>query len=153
MWLGCMSAVINRTSSKNNQVSISMNNTFHELRSVMNRLLRDDRGATASMEMILIATILIIGMIVGLTTWRDAVVQELGDSAAAVAQLNQGYTYGQNTIDRTFRTDDGGFVTVFARVEGSEYVDRRDFCQAFTVDPSDQPPMCITLTVGPSNER
>ena len=122
------------------------------LRTLAFRLARDERGATASMEMILLGTILIIGMIVGLTTWRDAIVQELGESAAAVSELNQGYTYTENTINKIFRTDDGGFVRVFATVEGSSYVDRRDAGQAANTDPVGQPPMCISLTVGPSNE-
>ena len=129
-----------------------MKHMIHALRRLALQFVRDERAAMASMEMILIGTIVIIGMIVGLSTWRDAVVQELGDSAAAVSELSQGYNYIGNTIDRTFRTDDGGFVRVFAQVEGSEYVDRRDFCQAVNTDPTNQPAMCITITAGPSNE-
>lgn len=134
------------------KVRVQMDSLKAQVSGALSAFWLDDLGATASMEMILIATILVIGMIVGLTAWRDAVVQELGDSAAAVSELNQGYEYAGNTINRVFRTDDGGTVTVFATVEGSEYVDRRDFCQAVTTDPVNQPAMCISLTVGPSNE-
>lgn len=122
------------------------------IRALAAEFVEDDRGFTASMELVLMATILIIGMIVGLTTWRDTVVQELGDSAAAVSELNQGYSYDSTTINKIFRTDDGGFVRVMADVAGSSYVDRRDFCQAAITDPAGQPPMCITLTTGPTNE-
>ena len=122
------------------------------IRELGRRLFDDERGATASMEMILIGTIVILGMIVGLTTWRDAIVQELGDSAAAVSELNQSYRFAENTINRTFPTDDGGSVQISVQVAGSSYLDQRDFCQAFTTDPANQPPMCITLTDGPSDE-
>ncbi len=117
------------------------------------RLAADQRGALASVEMILMGTIVMLGMIVGLSTWRDAVVQELGDSAAAVSELNQGYRYDRNTISKYYRTDDGGYVRVYATVDGSTYIDRRDFCQATVTDPSGQPAMCITLTGSPLNER
>ena len=55
------------------------------------RLWRDERGFTASAELILISTLAILGTIVGLTAYRDSIVQELGDAAMAVGQFNQSY--------------------------------------------------------------
>ncbi|MBA2117889.1 Flp family type IVb pilin [Bremerella alba] len=58
----------------------------------LKKLWNDERGFVNSMELILIATLAVLGLIVGLATFRDAVTQELGDSAAAVGQLNQSYS-------------------------------------------------------------
>ena len=44
-------------------------------------------------ELILIATILVIGLIVGLVEVRDAVVAELEDVAEAIGNMDQGYTF------------------------------------------------------------
>ena len=58
---------------------------------ILQQLWNDERGAIFSMELILIATLVVIGIIVGLATLRDSVVGELGDTAAAVGQVNQSY--------------------------------------------------------------
>jgi len=57
----------------------------------LKKIWNDERGFVNSMELILIATLAVLGLIVGLATFRDAVTQELGDSAAAVGQFNQSY--------------------------------------------------------------
>jgi Flp pilus assembly pilin Flp len=53
----------------------------------------DDCGAIVSTEIVLVITILGIGMIVGLSTLRNAVVAELADVAAAVNNVDQSYSY------------------------------------------------------------
>jgi Flp pilus assembly pilin Flp len=60
---------------------------------MMQKLWNDESGFIVSAELVLIATILVIGMIVGLVTVRDHVVQELGDIAGAIGQLNQSYSF------------------------------------------------------------
>lgn len=50
-------------------------------------------GFLISIEMILIATILVIGLIVGMTALRDATVAEFEDVAEAIGALDQSYTY------------------------------------------------------------
>ncbi|QDT12340.1 hypothetical protein [Planctomycetes bacterium K23_9] len=56
------------------------------------KLWQDEAGFVVSMELILIVTILVIGMIAGLTALRDAVVGELTDVARSVQQMNQSYS-------------------------------------------------------------
>lgn len=85
----------------------------------LRRFWLDEQGVIASTDLALICTILVIGMIVGLTTLRDQVVQELGDVAVGVASLNQSYSFAGATL--TFEGED--FV-----VAGSAFVDQADAC-------------------------
>jgi len=59
----------------------------------MMKLWNDEAGFIVSAELVLIATILVLGMIVGLVSVRDQVVQELGDVAIAFGLLNQSYSF------------------------------------------------------------
>lgn len=58
---------------------------------LMLRLWRDDRGAIIAMEFLLIATILIIGLIVGLASVRDSLNTELGEIGNSLLALSQGF--------------------------------------------------------------
>lgn len=80
-------------------------------------LLRDESGFIVSIELILIATIMVIGLIVGMSAVRDAVISELSDVAGAVQDLHQGYTiYGVRGHS--------------ASTAGMDFVDYRDFCDS-----------------------
>ena len=57
----------------------------------MSRLWNEDVGAIISAEIMLVASILVIGMVVGLSSLRDSVVTELADVAQALSQVNQSY--------------------------------------------------------------
>lgn len=57
------------------------------------KLLNDEAGFLISAELILISTVLILGMIVGLTEVRHAINNELLDVAFAFDCVNQGYRY------------------------------------------------------------
>ncbi len=59
----------------------------------MMKLWNDEAGFIVSAELVLIATILVLGMIVGLVSVRDQVVQELGDIALAFGRINQSYSF------------------------------------------------------------
>jgi len=48
-------------------------------------------GFIVSAELVLIATILVIGMIVGMVAIRDALTAEMGDVAEAIGALDQSY--------------------------------------------------------------
>ena len=82
---------------------------------MLNRLWNDEGGAIISAELVLVATILVIGMIVGLKSVRDAVVTELADVGQAISQINQSYEYW-------------GVSGHFARTFGSSFQDNFDFC-------------------------
>lgn len=101
------------------------------------RLWRDESGVMATSELILMSTIIVIGVIVGLSTFRNHMVQELGDTAAAVAALNQSYSFSGATV--------GGFT-----VAGSSFTDATDACD--TGDPAGGGAQCIDVGVAASEE-
>jgi Flp pilus assembly pilin Flp len=82
---------------------------------MMKNLWNDEAGAIISAELVLVATILVIGMIVGLTSLRDAVVTELNDVGEAIASLNQTYYFG-------------GVTGHSSATNGSTFFDKPDFC-------------------------
>ena len=53
----------------------------------------DEAGFIVSSELVLIATMLVIGLIVGLSEIQHAVVAELNDVADAVGSINQSFQY------------------------------------------------------------
>ena len=56
-------------------------------------LWNDQAGFVVSIELVLIATIAVIGLITGMSAVRDGVVSELSDVAGAVQDMNQSYSY------------------------------------------------------------
>lgn len=77
---------------------------------MLKKLWSDDAGAIIAAEYLFVATILVIGIIVGLASVRDAVNTELAELANAYLALSQGYilsgqsgccsaTDGSQTID------------------------------------------------------
>lgn len=93
----------------------------------------DDRAFVVSSELILVATTLVIGMLVGLTTIRDQVVQELGDVAAAMSRSEQTFSFS-------------GVTGHSASAAGSLFGDTVDFCDnvagiATQVDPPPTDPL------------
>lgn len=101
---------------------------------MLNRLWNDQAGFVVSAELVLIATILVIGLIVGWATVRDQVVQELGDVAAAISDINQSYTWSAVT----------GHTS---SVAGTFFDDTTDFCDEDGDGGADIEPHCIDLSV------
>ncbi|MFP6657192.1 MAG: hypothetical protein VB853_03360 [Pirellulales bacterium] len=97
---------------------------------LLKRLWSDNVGVVVSAELILIATILVIGMIVGLTSVRDQVVQELGDVAAAIASANQSYSFS-------------GATGHHSSTAGSQFADLADDCDG--TDTAGAPSSCIDV--------
>lgn len=60
---------------------------------LLNTLKNDDNGFVASAELVLVGTILVLGMIVGLTELSFNVNQELEDVGSAIGAINQTYYY------------------------------------------------------------
>ena len=60
---------------------------------ILNALRNDENGFIVSAEVVLIGTILVIGMIVGLTELSFNVNEELEDVGSAIAGINQTYYY------------------------------------------------------------
>jgi Flp pilus assembly pilin Flp len=84
------------------------------MEAIAKRLWDDEAGFVVSLELILIATIVVIGLIVGLTTVRNAVVQELSDVAGAAQDINQ--TYEFNSV-----------ASAVGSTAGSDFSDTRDY--------------------------
>ena len=83
-------------------------------------LWNDEAGVILSAELVLIATILVLGMIVGLVELQTAVVTELGDLATSFGKLDQSF----NTAG--FRSVDG--LHQKARTFGAGVLDTADSC-------------------------
>lgn len=87
---------------------------------------KDEAGFVVSAELILIATIVVIGMIVGLTEVSAAVNTELDDVASAIGSLNQSYCYN-------------GFSGCKATTTGSMYHDNSDQCDKVGISCNNPP--------------
>lgn len=101
-------------------------------------LLRDETGTIITIEMVLIATTLVIGVLVSLVATRDAVISELSDVAGAIQDINQSYTL--NSI-----------VGHSAATHGADFIDESDFCDSA----EDQPGIadnCIVFDRLPTDE-
>ncbi len=87
-----------------------MINVFHALRA-------DEAGFVISAELILVATICVIGLVVGLTEISYGVNQELEDVGSAVGSVNQSFYYS-------------GVTGYKGRAVGSLYGDAYDTCDS-----------------------
>ncbi len=105
------------------------------MRSMLRRLLYDEAGFIVSSELVLVATVAVVGMIVGMTSIRDHVVQELGDVSAAVSDVNQSYYWAP-------------VAGHHAWVAGSGFFDEQDDCDEWG-DPPHTPPAGIRIHDAP----
>ncbi|HEV3078867.1 MAG TPA: hypothetical protein VGY66_03785, partial [Gemmataceae bacterium] len=62
------------------------------MRKLLANCWKDDNGALIAMEFLFVATVLVIGIVVGLTAVRNAVNAELTELANAILALSQGFT-------------------------------------------------------------
>lgn len=104
----------------------------------MMKLWNDEAGFVVSAELVLIATILVLGMIVGLASVRDQVVQELGDIALAFGRINQSYSFS-------------GITGHTSKTAGSHMIDASDFCDD-VADPFGSGAACIDVTIVATTE-
>ena len=88
------------------------------------RLARDEAGSVNSAELVMIITLLAIGLIVGMKSFRDSAVTEFADLAQAFANLNQTYSISAVTVD----LGTGGTITTAS----SSFTDAPDFCDQTT---------------------
>jgi Flp pilus assembly pilin Flp len=105
---------------------------------MMKKLWMDEGGATLSAELALIGTILVIGMVVGLSAVQDAVVAELADLGQAIANLDQSYSYH-------------GVEGHGASSSGSIFTDALDFCDDDGTG-TPQESKCVALCAAPTAE-
>lgn len=91
---------------------------------LINQLISDENGFIVSAELILVATLLVIGLIVGLSEVQHSVTSELNDVADAVGSVNQSYYYSGFAAYKTF----GDGVGVKSLSTGSAFFDLQDDC-------------------------
>ena len=89
---------------------------------MMRKLMNDDRGALIASEFLFVATILVIGIIVGLTSVREAVNVELAELANAILALSEGYSISGlqgsgAAVDGSQAIDTPALVTPLAPLE------------------------------------
>ncbi|MCA9056984.1 MAG: branched-chain amino acid aminotransferase [Planctomycetaceae bacterium] len=82
---------------------------------LLNTLKNDENGFVVSAELVLVGTIVVLGMIVGLTELSFNVNQELEDLGSGIGAINQTYYY-------TLASGKKGEAT------GSTYMDFQDEC-------------------------
>jgi len=100
------------------------------MKNIVSRLWNEEAGFVISTELVLVATILVLALVVGLATVRDAVIQELADVAGAIGAINQSYSFTAVT----------GHTS---SVAGSFMADQIDYC-----DPqqnANAAPSCLSL--------
>jgi len=103
---------------------------------LLKRLWSDEAGFVISSELVLIATVLVIGLLTGLATVREAVVQELGDVANAIGIVDQSYSYSAVTSHNS-------------STAGSSLADTNDECEGTQVNnnTAGNEPLCMDVTV------
>ena len=82
---------------------------------MLRQLWKDETGAILSAEIVVIGTILVIGVITGLTSLRDAVITELADVGGALSWLDQSYVIHGSTSHSSATAT-------------TQHHDSRDFC-------------------------
>lgn len=82
---------------------------------LLSRLQHDEAGFVISAELVIISTLLVIGLVVGVSEVANGVNEELEDVGAAVGSMNQTYAVS-------------GVVGHKAYVRGSKFNDQPDFC-------------------------
>ena len=108
-----------------------------------NRFRQDETGFVVSTELMLVGTVLVIGMLVGLVSVRDQVVQEMGDLAEAASDFDQSYTFA-------------GWSGLWSEVSASDFIDKTDFCDVAEGQKFDRAcaiySACIFVQAPPSEE-
>src|SRR5262245_12196472 len=101
----------------------------------LSRLWKEETGAILSAEIMLVASILVIGVIAGLASLRDSVVTELADVAQALANVNQSYSYSGTSGRHTF-------------TGGGQFIDNTDFCDIASLTTFQSAKCVVICSVG-----
>src|SRR5688572_27861506 len=91
------------------------------MKQLTQRLLHDETGFIVSTELVLICTLLVIGLVVGLSEVQHSIVSELNDVSEAFGGVNQSFKFSGFS---SFKKD-GDVKAIFS---GSKFRDSRDEC-------------------------
>jgi hypothetical protein len=92
-----------------------------------NSLWNDEAGFIVSAELVLVSTILVLGMVVGLSEIANNINQELEDVGSAFGSINQTFNYSGNSGHK-------------GRTVGSTFHDQPDFCDNYCDIVCNEPP-------------
>ncbi|WP_417378701.1 hypothetical protein [Gimesia sp.] len=92
------------------------------------QLWKEEGGSVSPFATVLLMTILLLGLLPGVVTLRDQIVQEFGDVAVALESFDQSYSYSFNGVT-------------------SEYID-----SSSVSDPVDEAPAGLDLTISATGE-
>lgn len=92
----------------------------------MRKLFNDEVGFVISAELVLVLTIAVLGMVVGLTSVRDAINAELVDLSNAFGAIDQGYSVRGSLKDSNTSKP-------HAAVAGFGFRDRGDDCDCVAI--------------------
>ena len=105
---------------------------------MIQKLTSDQRGTVLSLELVLLAVVVLIGLMTGMTSVRDAIVSEVSDLAGSVQDANQSFSVF-------------GISGTSSSVSGMDFEDSLDFGDT-AEDPSGEADNCIVMTTPPSDE-
>jgi hypothetical protein len=94
----------------------------------MRQLWKDEAGFIISAELVLVATLLVIGLVVGLAEVQHSIVGELNDVGEAIGKLNQSYAF----TGFSARKDGGRGIKSFSN--GSAFIDEAEDCDCNQCD-------------------
>jgi hypothetical protein len=95
---------------------------------MMRQLWNDEAGFIISAELVLVATLLVIGLVVGLSEIQHSIVGELNDVGEAIGKLNQSYAFTGFSAEKEV----GGGLKSFSN--GSSFVDQAEECDCNQCD-------------------
>lgn len=110
-------------------------NKFFLLDRLIPGLWLDVRGGIAPVEMILVTSLTAIGAMIGLAVIRDAVVQEMGDVAVALDNVDQSFS-----------------GTITHATLGTLWIASFSDDAATLTDPAGDEPACLNVQVSPTEE-
>jgi Flp pilus assembly pilin Flp len=102
---------------------------------MLKKFLADEAGFVVSSELVLIATMLVLGLLVGLNTLRNSITSELDDVADAIGNISQDYSYA-------------GITGHSASVSGTVFDDLQDFCEEDPAQTSGTFQLCTATVDG-----
>jgi len=88
-----------------------------------NCLWQDENGVILSAELVIVGSVLVVGLITGMTTLQEAVNGEMEDLAGAIGSLDQSYRFSGFT-GRSSRTG-----SIKACTAGSSFCNKEDQCR------------------------
>lgn len=110
------------------------------------RLANDDRGAVISAELALMATVLLIGLIVGIMATRDAVISEISDVAGSMQDMNQSFSYNGVTAASSSLAGSNFNDALDVEDDPDDSVGAADNCITFAAPPEDELPTFVEVS-------